>query len=321
MQLQAQFGLFPRITGKGDKAKILADMLLRLRQESMIDRRTALYGVGQSHSIENLIIIDRECDFITPLLTQLTYEGLIDEKYGIKNSNPPVEIGSDVALVELDVSMFGGSAGAPAASSSTTPEVPLGKTRKQPLNSTDLLYASLRDSNFAIVGTILNRVARRLMEDYEGRHQAKTVSQIREFVNKLGGLQAEHHSLRLRIPHHFRKLIADTNLAEDIMTYTSQQTFIRVLEIQQSTHPFFHEVNEEDLVAGFEAASQTPAIEELIARNVPATDILRLLCLQNLVSGPLKPKDAESLRKQFLQVPPPTALSGLTRRPTDTTIL
>jgi hypothetical protein len=58
-------------------------------------------------------------------------------------------------------------------------------------------------------------------------------------VNKLGGLQAEHHSLRLRIPHHFRKLIADTNLAEDIMTYTSQQTFIRVLEIQQSTHPFF----------------------------------------------------------------------------------
>jgi vacuolar protein sorting-associated protein 33A len=88
MQIQAQFGLFPRITGKGDKAKILADMLLRLRQESMIDRRTALYGVGQSHSIENLIIIDRECDFITPLLTQLTYEGLIDEKYGIRNSTP-----------------------------------------------------------------------------------------------------------------------------------------------------------------------------------------------------------------------------------------
>lgn len=80
----------------------------------------------------------------------------------------------------------------------------MGKTRKQPLNSTDLLYASLRDSNFAIVGTILNRVARRLMEDYEGRHQAKTVSQIREFVNKLGGLQAEHHSLRLRTPSSFR---------------------------------------------------------------------------------------------------------------------
>jgi hypothetical protein len=86
MQLQSTFGLFPRLTGKGDKAKVLADMLLRMRQESIIDSRTALYGVGQSQSIESLIIIDREVDFITPLLTQLTYEGLIDEKYGIKNS-------------------------------------------------------------------------------------------------------------------------------------------------------------------------------------------------------------------------------------------
>jgi len=86
MQLQSTFGLFPRLTGKGDKAKILADMLLRMRQESIIDSRTALYGVGQSQSIESLIIIDREADFITPMLTQLTYEGLIDEKYGIKNS-------------------------------------------------------------------------------------------------------------------------------------------------------------------------------------------------------------------------------------------
>ena len=86
MQLQGTFGLFPRLTGKGDKAKILADMLLRMRQESMIDSRTSLYGARQSQSIESLIIIDREVDFITPLLTQLTYEGLIDEKFGIKNS-------------------------------------------------------------------------------------------------------------------------------------------------------------------------------------------------------------------------------------------
>jgi len=98
MQIQAQFGLFPRLTGKGDKAKILADMLLRLRQESLVDHRTTLYRVGASHSIENLIIIDRECDFITPLLTQLTYEGLIDEKFGIKNSSPRSPI-SRVLLV------------------------------------------------------------------------------------------------------------------------------------------------------------------------------------------------------------------------------
>jgi hypothetical protein len=33
--------------------------------------------------IEHLILIDRNIDFVTPLLKQMTYEGLIDECYGI----------------------------------------------------------------------------------------------------------------------------------------------------------------------------------------------------------------------------------------------
>jgi len=90
MQLQQLHGNFPRLTGKGDKAKILADMLLRLRQETAIDNRSS-HGsnTGRAQPFESLIILDREADFITPLLTQLTYEGLIDEKYGIKNSMHP----------------------------------------------------------------------------------------------------------------------------------------------------------------------------------------------------------------------------------------
>lgn len=33
--------------------------------------------------IDCLFVIDRVTDLITPLVTQLTYEGLIDEAYGI----------------------------------------------------------------------------------------------------------------------------------------------------------------------------------------------------------------------------------------------
>ena len=36
--------------------------------------------------IDNLVLIDRNVDLITPLLTQLTYEGLIDERMVIENS-------------------------------------------------------------------------------------------------------------------------------------------------------------------------------------------------------------------------------------------
>ncbi len=35
--------------------------------------------------MDSLIILDRRVDMISPLLTQLTYEGLVDELIGIKN--------------------------------------------------------------------------------------------------------------------------------------------------------------------------------------------------------------------------------------------
>ena len=36
--------------------------------------------------IDRMLIFDRKVDLITPLVTQLTYEGLIDEAFGISNS-------------------------------------------------------------------------------------------------------------------------------------------------------------------------------------------------------------------------------------------
>jgi vacuolar protein sorting-associated protein 33A len=72
-----------------------------------------------------------------------------------------------LALVELDTTIISPATDTPSASSSATPQTPQLRTRKQALNSSDPLYASLRDVNFAIVGTVLNRVARRLSDDYE----------------------------------------------------------------------------------------------------------------------------------------------------------
>lgn len=36
--------------------------------------------------IDSMVIIDRTVDLVTPMCTQLTYEGLIDEIYGIHSS-------------------------------------------------------------------------------------------------------------------------------------------------------------------------------------------------------------------------------------------
>lgn len=90
---------------------------------------------------------------------------------------------------------------APAASTSTPSASNFTSTQKKKkhlLSSSDSLFTELRDKNFAVVGSILNRTARRLNDDYERRHQAKTPAELRQFVGQLGGLQNEHQSLRLR---------------------------------------------------------------------------------------------------------------------------
>lgn len=66
-----------------DISQRLADLLTRQNtQRASVDRESLLDISG---TFDSLIVIDRRVDMITPLLTQLTYEGLIDEVVHIRN--------------------------------------------------------------------------------------------------------------------------------------------------------------------------------------------------------------------------------------------
>ena len=270
MLIQQKHGLFPRITGKGDNAKKLADLLARMRQELVAGEDTNesnRLGLTPSTTIESLIVIDREVDYATPLLTQLTYEGLIDEVVGIQNNQ-----------ADVDSSIVGAAPQPAPGSSNAAGRAVQAKKRKIALDSSDKLYEQLRDTNFAIVGSLLNKVARRLQTDYDGRHNTRTTAELREFVNRLPGYQAEQQSLKIH-----------TGLAEEIMKHTRTDQFSRLLEIQQN------------LAAGADPSSQHDAIEELIARDAPITEVLRILCLESCISGGIKPRELEAFKKMILQ--------------------
>lgn len=274
MDIQQRHGYFPRIIGKGDNARRLADLLLRMRKELDAEESSGLTGLSAkgllpSASTESLIIIDREVDFGTALLTQLTYEGLIDETVGIKHNQAEVDttIAGPTALPQVQES-----------SKAPQPTSKQGQKRKIQLDDSDQLFSQLRDANFAIVGDILNKVARRLESDYETRHTAQTTTELREFVNKLPTYQLEHQSLRVH-----------TNLAEEIMRSTRSDIFRKILEVQQNN------------AAGADATYQHDNIEELIARDVPLKTILRLLCLESCMSGGLRSKDLENFKKHVVQ--------------------
>ncbi|KAI2794998.1 hypothetical protein POX_a01601 [Penicillium oxalicum] len=273
MGIQQRHGYFPRIIGKGDNARRLADLLLRMRKEVDAEESSGLAdsharGLLPSADTESLIIIDRDVDFGTPLLTQLTYEGLIDEYVGIKNNQ-----------ADVDTSIVGQAPGTQAQESSKTPQqIKQGLKRKIQLDSTDQLFSQLRDANFAIVGDLLNKVARRLENQYETRHTAQTTTELREFVNKLPTYQLEHQSLRVH-----------TNLAEEIMRLTRTETFRKILEVQQNN------------AAGADPTYQHETIEELISRDIPLKSVLRLLCLESCMAGGFRPRDLENFKRQVVQ--------------------
>jgi lysine-specific histone demethylase 1 len=266
MDVQQTYGLFPRVIGKGDNAKKVADLLIRMRQEMLAgegsadDAKTRL---SPSTTNDSLIIIDREVDFVTPLLTQLTYEGLIDELFEIQHNQ-----------TKADTSIVG-----PAAQSSSTTSQ--SRKRNITLDSSDKLYEQLRDSNFAIVGNLLNKVARRLQQvqsDYETKNKTKTLAELKDFVSQLPGYQQEHQSVRIH-----------TGLAEEIIKHTRTDEFKGLLEVQQN------------LAAGADPSTQLDGIEELVAREAPLRETLRLLCIYSCISGGIKPRDFDQFKRLILQ--------------------
>jgi vacuolar protein sorting-associated protein 33A len=276
MLMQQKHGLFPRITGKGDNAKKITDLLIRMRSELTAGEEDSpadgplVFGLTPSSQIESLIIIDREVDLLSVLMTQLTYEGLIDELFTISANQ-----------TDVDSSIVGTAPSAPpgstSAASSTAP--PPGTKRKVQLDQKDTLYSTLVDANFAVVGPLLNKSARRLQATYDSRPNigTKTTAELREFVAKLPGYQSEQASLKLH-----------TSLAEDIMKHTRSDIFSRVLEVQQN------------LAAGADPASQSENIDELISRSVSLPIILRLICIYSAVSGGLRSKDHENFKRAIL---------------------
>ena len=269
MQQQQKYGLFPRILGKGDNGKRLADLLIRMRTEvtagqSSSNMGSLSLGLTPSSTIDSLVIIDREVDFPTVLLTQLTYEGLIDEVFNISANQ-----------TEVDASVAGGAAPQPGQTGSASTSM----KRKIMIDSKDTLYTELGDANFAIVGNLLNKVARRLQSSTE-RNQlaAKTTSELREFVAKLPGYQAEQASLKLH-----------TGLAEEIIKFTRTDIFTRSLEVQQN------------LMSGADPTTQHDSITELIIRDVALPTVLRLLCLESTTNAGIRPKDLEAFKRAIIQ--------------------
>lgn len=140
------------------------------------------------------------------------------------------------------------------------------------------MYSGIRDLNFALVGQHLSRHARRLEGEYGGVKNLQSVSQMKDFVGRIGGLQSEQQALRLH-----------TALAERLLPITRSDTFNKSLEAQQN------------LLAGYDAPAQWALVEDLLAEQAPLMSVLRAAVLYSLTNGGIKPKVLEGFKRDLLQ--------------------
>mmetsp|Transcript_835 Transcript_835/g.2194 ORF Transcript_835/g.2194 Transcript_835/m.2194 type:complete len:451 (+) Transcript_835:2-1354(+) len=226
-----------------------------------------------------LVVLDRRADLVTPMLTQLTYEGLLDETFEIKHS-----------FVDVDPALLAGTATAAGGSASASGSASAGSERKikLSLNSNDSLYAEIRDVNFARLHALLRSKAEEIRDGYEQRHAAQTVSQMRGFMKKLGSMQQQHKSLATHI-----------NMAQALTQRTSSATFRRQLEHEQSLLAN----GGETALLGSGGAIDACAdfVEEMIGKAEPLPRVLRLLCLMSLVGNGLKQRQLDFFRTELLQ--------------------
>uniref|UniRef100_A0A8D0D367 VPS33A core subunit of CORVET and HOPS complexes n=1 Tax=Sander lucioperca TaxID=283035 RepID=A0A8D0D367_SANLU len=255
MTLQALYGTIPQIYGKGECARHVANMMLRMKREFAGSQNQIL------PVFDTLLLLDRNVDLLTPLATQLTYEGLIDEIYGITNG-----------YVKLPPEKF-----AQKKQGEASKDLPT-EPKKLQLNSAEELYAEIRDKNFNAVGAALSKKAKIISAAFEERHNAKTVGEIKQFVSQLPHMQAARSSLA----NH-------TSIAELIKDITTSEAFFDNLTVEQ------------EFMTGVDTDKVNTYIEDCVAQKDPLIKILRLVSMQSVCNNGLKQKVLDYYKREILQ--------------------
>jgi len=222
-------------------------------------------ALPQLPSIQALLVIDRRIDLVTPMLTPLTYEGLIDDVLQIQVGG---YVSVKKSIVEPDDEKHTNN------NNNDQQQMVL-----LPLNDSDPLYAEVRDKHVESFGSFLQNQAKALKESHSqftNRETARDLTEIHQFVKQIPVFTRNLRSLTNHI--HIAELVKSA--AEATAFRQRWQTERSMLE----SEPCYE------------------ALEDLIASgSEPPYRWLRLFCLQSLTSNGIKAARYDSLRRDVIQ--------------------
>lgn len=161
------YGTIPVIHGKGEKAEMVWDLFLRLKKAMKLPPRPKETGTG----ISEMIIFDRQNDLITPLCSQLTYEGILDDEVHIRSGY--IHLKKEITGKDQD--------------------------SKVVVNSNDPVFAVIRSLHFSTVPQTLSAITKGLRSTYSEGKSLSSIPELKNFVQKLPELTKKHDSLSFHI--------------------------------------------------------------------------------------------------------------------------
>lgn len=214
----------------------------------------------------SLVIIDRGVDVVTPLLTQWTYEGLLEEAVGLHNNTMDLPISSIVSEDAISILSSGTNA-------SRT-------VRKRLRGNVDPFFGRLRDLNYWSAARQISSVASSVRDYYDKRPTLETaeIGQMRDYVKGLREVKSEHSSAATH-----------TAIAAEI----SARTF--------DSHEFKQRFElEREFLEGSTATGRRVYITDAIARGESLSHVIRLFCLWSVTSGGIDSEELEFVKREML---------------------
>ncbi|KAK9172061.1 Sec1-family protein [Cryptosporidium meleagridis] len=227
---------------------------------------------------DQVIIIDRRCDLVTPFSTPFSYHALLDFLFGVQKTYvdiPTKKITSDVyeESPHWKLPLFG-----------------------------DPLFAILKDLKLKDVGIYLHQKANELQSLYQEKEKLKDISAIGDFIRKLKGKQreqgtlAKHVNIATYLNEYFTKdcqTLRRLRLEDSIMSDSYQSVTGVVKELSTK----FSEA------ISFRGAEDSPLEDLLDQEDIQIEEIYRLLCLSCIIENGFKNKKVyEQIKKHILSV-------------------
>ncbi len=235
--------------------------------------------------IQAMMLLDRRIDLVTPMITPLTYEGLLDDVLSIQSGILHVKTDIIDPPEEEDEGGDNHDDNNSSKSQSSRKKKQLDKKKKKkdrplytllPLNDQDTLYVEVRDQHVEKFGSFLQEQAKALKESHANfSNKDKDLTEIHMFVKQIPIFTQNLKSLT----HHI-------HLAELIKHTTMQSEFRQRWQIERSI---------------VESESCFDVIEDLIASQYNVWRVLRLLCLHSLTNGGIKTNKLDALKREVVQ--------------------